>query len=164
MPRLFSTLLILASALTVHAGIDQTDFTGIGHIQVVKSNNWATATPDSKVGCLDDHGKFVTGDSKCGTFSRLNDYPYTLSTKRGNCTFKDESQERNTDSLYGANDHAWNCQEDLNADIYDELYTIVSPAYLTSSKHETNTLRTVSHTSSYASAILHATTTPKGCP
>jgi hypothetical protein len=164
MPRLFSTLLVLASALLVHAGIDQTDFTGTGHIHVLKSDNWPTATPESKVGCLDDHGKLVSGDSKCGTFTRLNDYPYTLSTKHGNCTFKDETQERNTDSHYGTNDYAWSCQEDLNTDVYDQLYTVVSLACNRYANHKTDILRTASHTSSFVSAMLHATTTPRRCP
>jgi hypothetical protein len=128
MPQLFSTLLVLASALLAHAGIQQSDFTGIGHIYVLKSDNWPTATPADKVGCLDDHGKlFMSSDSaECGTFSRLANYPYTLSTKQGNCTFQDQTQERNTDSHYGGNDYAWNCQDNLNSDIYDQLYTIVS--------------------------------------
>jgi hypothetical protein len=127
MPRLFSTLLILASALLAHAGIQQIDFTGVGHIYVLESDDWQSATPKQKVGCLNDHGKFVSGNkSSCGTFSRLADYPYTLSSKHGNCTFEDESQQRNSDSIYGGMDYAWNCQQKHKAEIYDELYTIVS--------------------------------------
>jgi hypothetical protein len=56
----------------------------------------------------------------------LNTYPYTLSTKEGNCTFVDQSQEKNTDSHYGANDHAFNCNPTYESVIYDQLYTIVS--------------------------------------
>jgi hypothetical protein len=127
MPRLFSTLLVLTSALLAHAGIQASDFTGIGHIHVLKSDDWSTATPDAKVGCLNDHGQFVSSNSaECGTFSKLGVYPYTLSTKHGNCTFRDETQERNTDSHYGANDYAWHCEDDLKTDIYDQLYTVVS--------------------------------------
>ncbi|KAF1918154.1 hypothetical protein BDU57DRAFT_555811 [Ampelomyces quisqualis] len=125
MTRLFSTLLILASALVAHAGVQQIDFTGVGHIYVLQSDSWQTATPKQKVGCLDDYGKFVNDQTKaCGTFSRLNNYPYTLSSKHGNCTFEDKTQPRNTDSIYGGADYAWNCQNNYKTEIYDELYTI----------------------------------------
>jgi hypothetical protein len=126
MPRLFSSLLILASALAAHAGISQIDFTGTGRIYVLESDNWTNATPKQKVGCLDNHGRFVSeSPHSCGTFERLNDYPYTLSSKHGNCTFEDPTQEHNTDSVYGHMDNAWSCKEDVKTEIYDELYTIV---------------------------------------
>jgi hypothetical protein len=131
MSQLFSTFLILASALLAHAGIQRSEFTGIGHIHVLESDDWSTATLNQKVGCLDDHGKFVSnGSGKCGTFSRLAEYPNTLSTKQGNCTFQDATQERNTDSHYGGSDYAWHCQDDLKQDIYDQLYTLVSRSTL----------------------------------
>ena len=155
MPRLFSTLLALASALVAHAAVQQIDFTGVGHIYVLQSNSWQTATPKQKVGCLDDFGKFVNDNSKaCGTFSRLNDYPYTLSSKHGNCTFEDTTQPRNTDSIYGGADYAWHCQHNYKTEIYDELYTIVRlflkvPLPL---QNITNTPRMASPTSSSASA------------
>jgi hypothetical protein len=131
MPRLFSSLLILASALAAHAGITQIDFTGLGKIYVLESDNWTSATPKQKVGCLDDHGRFVSeSPHSCGVFERRNDYPYTLSSKYGNCTFEDTTQERNTDSTYGTMDYAWHCQDDHKPELYDELYTIVcSPQY-----------------------------------
>jgi hypothetical protein len=124
-----TTLILLATsfALPTYAGIQQTDFSGIGHIYVLASDNWGTATPASSVGCLDAHGKFVhdSGSGKeCGIFERLDDYPWTLSTHNGNCTFQDDSQEENVDSHYGQGDYAWTCTE-RNVDIYDELYTIV---------------------------------------
>ncbi|KAJ4357082.1 hypothetical protein N0V95_002820 [Ascochyta clinopodiicola] len=121
---------ILASwlfALTANAAITQANFTGIGNIYVLKSEDWRTASPTKdQIGCLSDNGKLVVATSKaaCGTFTRLDDYPYTLSTKKGNCTFNDESQERNTDSIYGGSDHAWNCNATISSDIYDDLYTI----------------------------------------
>ncbi|KAH8716999.1 hypothetical protein GQ44DRAFT_742258 [Phaeosphaeriaceae sp. PMI808] len=124
MARLFTCLLVITSALLAHAGVQQGDFTGRGHIYVLKSADWRNATPEAKVGCLNDHGKFVDLDSKCGVFSRRDDYPYTLSTRHGNCTFEDETQQRNTDSHYGGNDFAWNCIKKYKAEIYDELYTI----------------------------------------
>jgi hypothetical protein len=153
MPRLLSTLLVLGSALLAHAGVQQIDFTGVGHIHVLKSADWRTATPKQKVGCLDDHGKFVSENTtECGTFSRLNDYPYTLSSKHGNCTFEDDTQERNKDSVYGGNDYAWNCKAEHKGEIYDELYTIASLALAVTLDHRTNNHRTVSLTSSSASA------------
>ncbi|KAL6702873.1 hypothetical protein ACN47E_000835 [Coniothyrium glycines] len=109
-----------------YAGILQKDFTGIGHIHVWASADWRTATPDSKVGCLNKHGKFVKDESKdsCAVFERLDQFPYTLSSSIGNCTFDDETQEKNTDSVYGAIDNAWNCKKKWTSTIYDELYTI----------------------------------------
>jgi hypothetical protein len=151
MPRLLSTLIVVGYALLAHAGVQQVDFTGVGHIYVLKSADWRTATPKEKVGCLDDHGKFVSENTaECGTFSRLNDYPYTLSSKHGNCTFEDDTQEPNKDSVYGGNDYAWNCKAEHKGEIYDELYTIVSPS-LDIFRHLTNNHRTDSLTSSSAS-------------
>lgn len=125
MPRLFSTLLILASALAAHAGIQASDFSGVGKIYVLKSDNWNTASPKEKVGCLDDHGKFVHAGPACGTFSRRPTYPYDLSTAQGNCTFDDETQARNTDSVYGTLDYAWSCKDDHPAQIWDGFYSVV---------------------------------------
>ncbi|KAF2826502.1 hypothetical protein CC86DRAFT_394442 [Ophiobolus disseminans] len=125
MPSLFTSLLFLSFALVVHAGIQQKDFTGIGHIFVLKSDDWRSATPKSTVGCLNDAGKLVLNKTaaECGVFERLEQYPYTLSSRKGNCTFDDPTQERNTESHYGGSDYAWSCT-DHKTDIYDELYTI----------------------------------------
>lgn len=124
--KLLAPLTLLALALGAQAGITQKDFTGIGRIAVIASSDWATANPKSKVGCLSTRGRLVTEDSRegCGVFSRLDDYPYTLSTKAGNCSFSDESQEKNTDSYYGKSDLAWSCVKGYKTEIYDELYTI----------------------------------------
>ncbi|EAT90808.2 hypothetical protein HBH56_176340 [Parastagonospora nodorum] len=125
MVQISSLYLILASALLAHAGIQQIDFTGVGHIYVLQSEDWGSATPKQTVGCLNENGKFVNEKtSECGTFARQSDYPYTLSSKQGNCTFQDDSQARNTDSKYGGLDYAWNCQQEHKAEIYDQLYTI----------------------------------------
>jgi hypothetical protein len=131
MPSFLASLFLLTSSLLVHAVVDQSDFTGTGHIAVLQSEDWRSATPSMKVGCLNDHGRFIgiNSTAKCGKFSRLNDYPWTLSSKHGNCTFEDHSQERNTDSHYGGNDYAWNCNKTHESEIYDELYTIVSLHY-----------------------------------
>ncbi|KAI8943626.1 hypothetical protein NX059_001611 [Plenodomus lindquistii] len=116
----------LSFVLPIHASSTQEDFTGIGHIYVLNSSDWRTATPALKVGCLDASGKFVkdVANTSCGVFERLADYPYTLSTSKGNCTFNDDKQPNNSDSLYGQMDYAWSCGKDYKSDIYDELYTI----------------------------------------
>ena len=44
----------------------------------------------------------------------------------GNCAFNDDSQEKNLNSLAGQTDYAWNCLKGYQAQIRDELYTIVS--------------------------------------
>lgn len=129
MHKLLASLAVLVSlALPAHAGIDQSDFTGIGRIYVLQSSDWRNATPKSTIGCLNDHGKLIkdAATEDCGVFSRLADYPYTLSTSVGNCTFEDSTQENNKDSHYGQTDYAWNCAKGHKSDIYDELYTIVS--------------------------------------
>jgi hypothetical protein len=131
MLQLITTLTFLLAS-TTSAQITQKNFTGIGNIHVLNSSDWRTASPDLKVGCLDDKGKFISpkSDEDCGVFSRLDDYPYTLSSKHGNCTFNDETQEKNSDSYYGSNDRAWNCLKPFAVGIYDELYTVVSNASL----------------------------------
>ncbi|KAH7125574.1 hypothetical protein B0J11DRAFT_433712 [Dendryphion nanum] len=112
----------LTTALTTNA-----NFTGIGHIIVLQSDDWTKAsTTRNLVGCLSANGSFINPNDtrSCGTFSRLGEYPWTLSTKQGNCTFNDQTTERNTDSHYGRSDHAWICRGGWTADVYDELYTI----------------------------------------
>jgi hypothetical protein len=155
MSRLFTPLLLLTSALLAHAGVSQKDFTGLGHIYVLESEDWAKATPNDTVGCLNDAGKLVVGktDKHCGVFSRLDDYPWTLSSKKGNCTFEDTTQETNKDSKYGGNDYAWSCTELHESEIYDELYTIVSIFSCSIPANMLTQARTASHTSFSASVM-----------
>lgn len=127
-----SILYLVLLVLSANASITQKDFTGIGNIFVLNSSDWRTASPTAdKVGCLSKDGKFIAANDKtaCGTFARRDTFPYTLSTKEGSCTFNDESQERNTDSMYGKSDYAWNCNATYESDVYDQLYTIVSPSF-----------------------------------
>ncbi|KAF1970133.1 hypothetical protein BU23DRAFT_475005 [Bimuria novae-zelandiae CBS 107.79] len=121
MIKLICLLSVTASALLARA-----DYGGIGQIHVWNSSDWRDATPVDNVGCLGDSGKFVNSvkDADCGVFSRSAEYPYALSPKSGNCTFNDETQERNTDSIYGGSDYAYNCLKSFQSDVYDDLYTI----------------------------------------
>ena len=131
MHRPVKILALLWLTALASAGITQKDFTGTGNIYVLNSSDWRTASPtEDKIGCLSESGKLITSrkTKACGTFTRMDVFPYTLSTSKGNCTFDDQSQERNTDSKYGQNDHAWNCNATFQSDIYDQLYTIVSSA------------------------------------
>ncbi|KAF2729887.1 hypothetical protein EJ04DRAFT_537587 [Polyplosphaeria fusca] len=124
--RFCTSLFFLTTALLSRAAVTQKDFSGVGHIYVLNSSDWRTGSPKQKVGCLDNNGRFLAEKSldDCGTFVRLDDYPWTLSSKEGNCTFNDETTATNTDSYYGKNDHAWTCNASYSAIIYDELFTV----------------------------------------
>ncbi|KAA8620556.1 hypothetical protein Alg130_09037 [Pyrenophora tritici-repentis] len=122
-------LLIATLTLSANAGVQQTDFSGIGRIRVLASDDWQTASPKSSVGCLDVHGKLITDSKDCAVFERMSSFPYTLSTAMGNCTFENEKAEKNTDSRYGKGDLAWSCGEH-RTDIYDQLYTITGFPYV----------------------------------
>lgn len=125
--KLSSSLLLLSCAILAQAKVTQQDVSGLANIWVLNSSDWRTASPKQKVGCLDNNGRFTNStDDDCGVFTKLVDYPYTISSKTGNCTFTDENTERNTDSHYGQNDHAWSCNASYIANVYDGLYTIVS--------------------------------------
>ncbi|KAK1912573.1 hypothetical protein P3342_010176 [Pyrenophora teres f. teres] len=132
LPTTLFLVLVAALTLSTNASVQQTDFSGIGHIRVLASDDWQTATPKSGVGCLDVHGKLVPDSGsgeECGVFERMPSFPYTLSTKMGNCTFENEKAEKNTDSRYGKGDLAWSCG-DRKTDIYDQLYTITGFPYI----------------------------------
>lgn len=133
MKKLVASLCVfMAFVLPTHAAITQEDFTGIGRIHVLNSSDWRTATPDLKVGCLDASGKFVKDVSaeSCGVFERSAEYPYPLSTSKGNCSFDDVTQPNNTDSLYGQTDHAYNCGNDYKGQTFDQLYTLTGFPYV----------------------------------
>jgi hypothetical protein len=118
------SLLFLSTLSHLTHATTQADFTGTGQILVLNSSDWSIASPAQTVGCLDNTGRISVVGSACGTFTRLPVYPYTLSSKSGNCTFNDVNAPKNTDSVYGGNGYAWSCMEGV-ADIYDELYTVV---------------------------------------
>jgi len=121
--KVLASAVLLTSALLAHAQ----DVSGSARILVLKSDNWSKVdVVKDKVGCISNEGRFVDGTKAddCGIFTHEPKYPYTLSTKNGNCTFSDQTQESNTDSHYGAGDHAWICKDKYAADVYDGLYTI----------------------------------------
>jgi hypothetical protein len=129
MKPITTILTLLALALTASASVTQKDFSGVGNIFVLQSDDWRIASPTAdRIGCLNKYGKLIVAKPKtaCGNFTRSGVFPYALSTEKGNCTFNDLSQERNTDSKYGRGDYAWNCNATYQSDIYDELYTVVS--------------------------------------
>ena len=161
-----ATFVFLSSALLAQCGISQKDFSGVGHVLVLNSSDWRYATPKQTVGCLDNDGRFIApkDDSDCGTYTRLDDYPYTLSSKEGNCTFNDAKTEKNTDSYYGGTDHAWTCNTTYEAIIYDELYTIVRVSASRAPWLPANSRRMASRTSSSVQATSTATTTQRRYP
>jgi hypothetical protein len=130
MPKL--NLLTLAFALTSTA---VADFSGKGNIFVLKSDDSRTASLDKKAGCLNSAGKFVSNGAVCGVFTKNAD-PYNpiISSTDGPCTWADQSQEKNTDSIYGKGDNAFHCAKGLAYDTNDGLYTIVSLSCSTSTQ------------------------------
>lgn len=111
---------VILSSYVAHA---QT-FEGSGTISVLSSDSFTTATPDDSIGCLNAYGLLTLDD--CAIFTRADDYPHSLSTSVGNCTFFNTSSPENVDSAYAQLSHAFSCSEDWVATTSDELYTIVS--------------------------------------
>lgn len=177
-----TSLFLFSSALLSHTAsagpVTQADITGFGHIYVIQGDDWRTATPSQTIGCLSNSGRFVAAkkpkndnvataeaaDKECGVFHKLTDYPYTISSKEGNCTFTDETKEKNKDSTYGGRDNAWTCDPGYVADIYDVLYTLVSLPNPPNPWLSLTSPRTDSITHSFAGATLPASTTLKRHP
>ncbi|KAF2744324.1 hypothetical protein M011DRAFT_408727 [Sporormia fimetaria CBS 119925] len=118
--------LALSSPIVAQATVTQASLSGLGQIWVLESDDWRTGNPSQRVGCLTNKGRFVNteNEKECGVFEKLTDYPYTIESTEGNCTFNDEKSERNRDSYYGKMDHAWTCHLGVVADVYDGLYTV----------------------------------------
>ncbi|KAI0386941.1 hypothetical protein F5Y04DRAFT_242660 [Hypomontagnella monticulosa] len=98
------------------------DFSGSGEIHLINSTNFDSASLDNRIGCLDARGGFSR--SNCATFTRLDVYPNSLSSRVGNCSFTDASQPANTDNPYGAHSYAFHCRPDFAASISETLYTV----------------------------------------
>ncbi|KAH9907311.1 hypothetical protein F4778DRAFT_530836 [Xylariomycetidae sp. FL2044] len=116
MPSLVKTIATLGLAATAAA---QIDISGSGHISVLQSDNWTTASPDDSIGCLDATGRLTATD--CAVFTRSGN---VLSTELGPCTYHDEDEPHNDDSYYGQIDTAYTCGADMAPVTNDLLYTV----------------------------------------
>ncbi|OTB00845.1 hypothetical protein M426DRAFT_323958 [Hypoxylon sp. CI-4A] len=112
---------ISACAVFATAAVAQ-HLSGSGQIYLLNSTNLGTATMSQIIGCLDATGAFT--QLNCATFNRLSDYPRTLYTSVGNCSFSDASQPANTDNAYGSKSYAWHCRPDYVATIADSAYPV----------------------------------------
>ncbi|OTA90002.1 hypothetical protein M434DRAFT_398322 [Hypoxylon sp. CO27-5] len=120
------TAVTALGALFASAAVAQ-DITGSGHIYVINNTDFNTASPADGIACLDVTGALTLSD--CAIFTRLPDYPRSLSTSAGNCSFTDSSQVANTDSVYGAKSYAWHCRPDYVTTNSDSLYTVTGFKY-----------------------------------
>ncbi|KAI1140148.1 hypothetical protein F5Y05DRAFT_307916 [Hypoxylon sp. FL0543] len=119
------TAVMTLGALFASGALAQ-DFSGSGQILVINSTDFQTASPADSIGCLDAAGALSVSD--CATFTQLADYPRSISSAAGNCSFTDSSQIANTDNVYGKQSYAYHCRE-YAATAYDELYTITGFNY-----------------------------------
>ncbi|KAK4160280.1 hypothetical protein QBC43DRAFT_359839 [Cladorrhinum sp. PSN259] len=84
------------------------DFTGRGQIHILKSDSFFDASPEQdRIGCLNEQGLLTQKD--CAVFTRKDVSPHTLSSPRGDCSFRNANMPSNKDSWYGTNTHAWSC-------------------------------------------------------
>jgi hypothetical protein len=125
---LSAALAALAWTQTTYAGDVQDGLAGRAKIIVLNSTNFQGVTKDQRVGCLNAHGMLTAND--CAVFTRDNDYPNMLSTRKGNCTFLDPNMPANRDSYYGRDTHAWSCGTVADARGWETYYTMVSLATL----------------------------------
>jgi hypothetical protein len=123
-------LAALAWTQTTYAGDVQDGFTGSAKIFVLNTTSFQGVTKDQKVGCLNVHGMLTAND--CAVFTRDDNFPNMLSTRKGNCTFRDPNMPTNRDSYYGRDTHAWSCGTAADERSSEVYYTVVSPAALIS--------------------------------
>ncbi|KAL2262876.1 hypothetical protein VTK26DRAFT_9140 [Humicola hyalothermophila] len=103
-------------------------FTGHGTIHVLNSSSPATASIADSIGCLNERGLLVSasqggGGGGCAVFARADAAPHTLSTRAGDCSFRNPDMPTNEDSVYGRDGHAWSCVP--AADVGFETYYTV---------------------------------------
>lgn len=110
------------AAFTASAAAKAADFVGSGYVAVLHSDDVGSASPSDRIGCLDSDGHFTKSD--CAIFTTLSEYPFALSTDKGDCTFSDKEYERNKDSFFTT--PAFHCFSENEAVIEDAVYTIVS--------------------------------------
>lgn len=85
----------------------QLQFPNPGRIHAYHTDNINTANETNKVGCVSNAGKLTV--SNCGVFVQSVTWPNALYSNVGNCSFQDDNEPLNTDSIYGGGDHALNC-------------------------------------------------------
>ena len=128
---MFAPITALFAAAALLPGLaSSATLSGLGTISVINSSSYMTATPDQSIGCIDASGRLVM--DSCATFEFRDAYPNGIFTDAGNCSFTDASQPANTDSRYGAGSYAWSCWTH-QAVVTDQIYTIVSPRFPSSS-------------------------------
>lgn len=119
-----TALAALIWAQAVYAGDVRNAFTGRAQILVLNSTSFEGVTREQKVGCLNAHGMLTADD--CAVFTREDDFPNMLSTKKGKCTFRDPNMPTNRDSIYGRDTHAWSCGTAADERSSEVYYTVVS--------------------------------------
>ncbi|KAK3391353.1 hypothetical protein B0T20DRAFT_77600 [Sordaria brevicollis] len=131
-PTLLSLSILLTSSLAAPMPVpgeasspDVTKlFNGLGHIFVLNSTSYASASLADSIGCLSSDG-FVTA-SDCAVFSTVTTYPKTISSKVGGCSFGNQDMPTNDDSRYGGRQHAWSCNEDAKIVPEGERYYTIN--------------------------------------
>jgi len=99
------------------------DFVGQGRILVLNSSSLMTASPQDSIGCLNSHGVLTQDD--CAVFTRQDEYPHTLVTPSGSCTWANTKMPTNVDSVYGKKSHAWSCTAENDPSKTSERYYTV---------------------------------------
>ncbi|KAK4225841.1 hypothetical protein QBC38DRAFT_420439 [Podospora fimiseda] len=117
---LFSLLLFLPSLATSNEVTK--DFVGLGQIHVLNSDSFFSASPENRIGCINEQGLLTIDD--CAVFSRLDAPPHTLSSARGDCSFRNTRMPNNKDSWYGKNSYAWSCGRELTDETGESYYTV----------------------------------------
>lgn len=129
---LLSLLLVLPSLAAPQKEVTK-DFQGTGQIHVLNSSSFFLASPSDRIGCLNEQGLLTQDD--CAVFSIKDTTHHTLSSRRGDCSFRNTNMPNNKDSWYGKTSYAWSCGgrvglwpggEDSNDGAGEFYYTVVS--------------------------------------
>ncbi|KAJ9161572.1 hypothetical protein NKR19_g2175 [Coniochaeta hoffmannii] len=115
-----STLLSSLVVLAGHLSLSQADggsplFAGQGYIQVVNASEWSKVDLANRLGCMSETGAFTLDD--CGVFTKAEDNP-GLTSRLGNCSWRDDTQPANVDAIYGQRNYAWVCREGVDNWLY----------------------------------------------
>jgi len=131
-----STLLSSLVVLAGHLSLSQADggsplFAGQGYIQVVNASEWSKVDLANRLGCMSETGAFTLDD--CGVFTKAEDNP-GLTSRLGNCSWRDDTQPANVDAIYGQRNYAWVCREGVD----NWLYYTFSNTLVSVRKHLTS--------------------------